>query len=336
VIHVKLLVTGGLGFVGSNFIRYVLSKHEDVQVTNLDNCSYGSNSSSLKDLEDSDRYTFVRGDISDLELIAPIVSTRDVVVNFAASTHVDRSIADPSESFRSNTTGTLALLESARKKNGDPLFLQVGTDEVYGDVFEGLSSENDALNPSSPYAATKAAADMLLLAYHRTYGVKTILTRCTNNFGPYQFPEKLIPKTIIRAMNNLTIPLYGSGKQVRDWIYVADHCEALDLAIRKGRPGSIYNIAGGNQTDNLRLVKTILKTLDKPEKLIQHVEDRPGHDMRYALDGSKIKNELGWQPRHNFENALQTTIQWYKTNENWWKPITDDNVLSETPWKLKW
>jgi dTDP-glucose 4,6-dehydratase len=212
----------------------------------------------------------------------------------------------------------------------------VGTDEVYGDVSEGLSSENDTLNPSSPYAATKAAADMLVLAYHRTYRLKTILTRCTNNFGPYQFPEKLIPKTIIRAIHNLTIPLYGSGKQVRDWIYVADHCEALDLIIRKGTPGSVYNIAGGNQTDNFRLVKTILRTLDKPEKLIQHVEDRPGHDMRYGLDGSKIKKELGWQPRHNFEKALSTTIEWYKTNEDWWKPIANDNVLSASPWRLKW
>jgi dTDP-glucose 4,6-dehydratase len=333
---VKLLVTGGLGFIGSNFVRYVLSKHEDVEVTNLDNCSYGSNSSSLKDLESSGRYKFVRGDISDAELIAPIVSTGDVIVNFAALTHVDRSIADPAECIRSNTLGTFTLLETARKKVDNPLFLQVGTDEVYGDVSEGLSSENDTLNPSSPYAATKAAADMLVLAYHRTYRLKTILTRCANNFGPYQFPEKLIPKTIIRAINNLTIPLYGSGKQVRDWIYVADHCEALDLIIRKGTPGSVYNIAGGNQTDNFRLVKTILRTLGKPEKLIQHVEDRPGHDMRYGLDGSKIKKELGWQPRHNFEKALETTIQWYKTNEDWWKPIANDNVLSASPWRLKW
>jgi dTDP-glucose 4,6-dehydratase len=332
---VKLLVTGGLGFIGSNFIRFLLDKHQDVEVTNLDNCSYGSNSSNLKDLEGSGRYKFVRGDISDSELIIPIMSTRDVIVNFAASTHVDRSIADPSGCFQNNTTGTLTLLESSRK-SGNPLFLQVSTDEVYGDVSEGLSSENDTLNPSSPYAATKAAADVLVLAYHRTYELKTILTRCTNNFGPYQFPEKLIPKTIIRAMNNLTIPLYGSGKQVRDWIYVADHCEALDLAIRQGKPGSVYNIAGGNQTDNLQLVKMILKTLDKPEELIHHVEDRPGHDMRYGLDGSKIKKELGWQPHRNFEKALHATIEWYKTNEDWWKPIANDNTLSETPWKLKW
>lgn len=332
----RLLVTGGMGFIGTNFIRHLLGSRSDIEVINADDQSYGSNPDNLKDLEDSRRYRFVRADISEPEMATTVVSDMDVVVNFAALTHVDRSIAGPQPFFKSNTQGTFALLEAARKSKSNPLFLQVGTDEVYGDVLQGFSTENGQLRPSSPYAASKAAADMFVLAYHRTYGLKTIVTRCTNNFGPYQFPEKLIPKTIIRAVRNLKIPLYGSGKQVRDWIYVADHCEALDLIITKGAPGNVYNIAGGNEVENVRLVEEILDVVGKPKSLIEFVEDRPGHDWRYALDANKLRNELGWKPRHTFRQALQSTVNWYLANDSWWTPLADDRTLSPTPWRLEW
>ncbi len=332
----RLLVTGGMGFIGTNFIRHLLGSRSDIEVINADDQSYGSNPDNLKDLEGSRSYRFVRADISEPEMATAVVSDVDVVVNFAALTHVDRSIAGPQPFFKSNTQGTFALLEAARKSKSNPLFLQVGTDEVYGDVLQGFSAENDQLRPSSPYAASKAAADMFVLAYHRTYGLKTIVTRCTNNFGPYQFPEKLIPKTIIRAIRSLKIPLYGSGKQVRDWIYVADHCEALDLIINKGAPGNVYNIAGGNEVENVRLVEEILEMVGKPKSLIEFVEDRPGHDWRYALNANKLTNELGWKPRHTFRQALQSTVNWYLANDSWWTPLADDRTLSPTPWRLEW
>ncbi len=325
-----------MGFIGTNFIRHLLGSRSDIEVINADDQSYGSNPDNLKDLEDSRSYRFVRADISEPEMATAVVSDVDVVVNFAALTHVDRSIAGPQPFFKSNTQGTFALLEAARKSKNNPLFLQVGTDEVYGDVLQGFSTENGQLRPSSPYAASKAAADMFVLAYHRTYGLKTIVTRCTNNFGPYQFPEKLIPKTIIRATRNLKIPLYGSGKQVRDWIYVADHCEALDLIINKGAPGNVYNIAGGNEVENVRLVEEILGVVGKPKSLIEFVEDRPGHDWRYALNANKLRNELGWKPRHTFKQALQSTVNWYLANDSWWTPLADDKTLSPTPWRLEW
>ncbi len=332
----RLLVTGGMGFIGANFIRHLLGSRSDIEVINADDQSYGSNPDNLKDLGDSRSYRFVRADISEPEMATAAVSDVDVVVNFAALTHVDRSIAGPQPFFKSNTQGTFALLEAARKSKSNPLFLQVGTDEVYGDVLQGFSTENGQLRPSSPYAASKAAADMFVLAYHRTYGLKTIVTRCTNNFGPYQFPEKLIPKTIIRAVRNLKIPLYGSGKQVRDWIYVADHCEALDLIINKGAPGNVYNIAGGNEVENVRLVEEILEVVGKPKSLIEFVEDRPGHDWRYALNANKLRNELGWKPRHTFRQSLQSTVNWYLANDWWWTPLADDRTLSPTPWRPEW
>lgn len=331
-----LIVTGGCGFIGSNFIRHMLTTREDVEVINIDSLSYGSSLSNLKDLEQDKRYRFVRGNICDTSLMSRLVENAEAVVNFAAESHVDRSIADPWPFFRSNTEGVLVILEAIRRSNGNPRLVQVGTDESYGDITEGSFKEEDRLKPSSPYAASKASADLFCLAYHRTYGLNICITRCTNNFGPYQFPEKLIPKTIIRAMLNLKIPIYGSGRNVRDWIYVSDHCEALDTVLRKGRKGETYNIAGGNELSNLQVVDRILKLMGKPSDLIEFVEDRPGHDIRYSLDTSKIRSELGWSPRHGFEESLKTTVEWYVANEWWWRPLAGDQVLHPTPWKLKW
>ncbi len=333
----KLLVTGGLGFIGSNFVKFVLGSRGDLEVINIDNLSYGSNPENLRNLGGGVKYRFIQGDISNSELANKIVTDVDVIVNIAAETHVDRSIATPDPFFKSNTLGTYTLLESVRKHSKrDPRFVQVGTDEVYGDLVEDSFSENDVLKPSSPYAASKAAADMFVMAYHRTYGLHTVVTRCTNNFGPYQFPEKLIPKTIIRSILNLKVPLYGTGRQVRDWIYVTDHCHAIDLVVDKGVPGTVYNIAGGNELENVKLVETILEILGKPNSFIEHVEDRPGHDLRYSLDPARLTKELGWKPRHEFREGLRATVDWYLKNEQWWKPIADDRTLSPTPWKLKW
>jgi len=332
----KLLVTGGLGFIGSTFIKYMLSGNDGIEVTNLDNLSIGSNPVNLKDLEVDERYKFLKGDIADYELVARLVKESDAVINIAAETHVDRSISNPNAFLDSNTMGTFVLLEAVRKNNPEAIYAQVSTDEIYGDIINGSFKEDDGLRPSSPYAASKAAADMFVLAYHRTYGLRTVITRCTNNFGPFQFPEKLIPKTIIRASMNLKIPVYGSGRHIRDWIYVSDHCEALDLVLRKGEPGEVYNIAGGNEVENIKLVQTILDIMGKPHDLIEFVEDRPGHDIRYSLDCSKIKKELGWEPKHSLEEAIKETVNWYLKNEQWWRPLADKRVLHPTPWKLRW
>ena len=332
----RILVTGGCGFIGSNFIRHMLSGHGDFEIVNVDNLSYGSNPSSLKDIEGDDRYRFVRGSIGDQGLMISLVENVDAVVNFAAESHVDRSIADPWPFFRSNTEGVLTILEAVRKAGGSVRLVQVGTDESYGDILEGSFTEDDRLMPSSPYAASKASADLFCLAYHRTYGLNVSITRCTNNFGPYQFPEKLIPKTIIRALMNMRIPVYGTGGNVRDWIYVTDHCEALSMVLRNGRSGEVYNIAGGNELTNLQVVRSILELMGKPGDLIEFVEDRPGHDVRYSLDSSKIRSELGWMPRHGFKEALEATVGWYRANEWWWRPLADERVLHPTPWKLKW
>ena len=333
---VKILVTGGMGFIGSNFIRYMLSKHKDIEIINLDNLSIGSNPTNLSDISNNPRYTFIKGSTSDPSLVSELVRDVDVVVNFAAETHVDRSIANPTPFFKANTLGTFNLLEACRRVNPNVRFLHVSTDEVYGDIIEGSFTEEDRLRPSNPYSASKAAADMFALAYHRTYDMDVIVTRCTNNFGPYQFPEKLIPKTIIRASMGLKVPIYGSGKNVRDWIYVLDHCEALDLVLREGQPGEIYNISSGNELENVEVVRKILKIMGKEESLIEFVEDRPGHDVRYSLDSSKIRRELGWRPRHSFEDALRKTVDWYLTNEWWWRPLAKEEVLHPTPWKLRW
>lgn len=331
----KLLVTGGLGFIGSNFIRQTLSNPLNYEIINIDKIGIGANLKNLKELDNRKGYHFIKGDISDPKLVQEAIKDVDVVVNFAAETHVDRSISNPTPFIESNYIGTFNLLEAERKLDKPLRHIQISTDETYGDITQGSFKEEDRLKPSNPYAATKAAADMLCHACHRTYGLDIIVTRCTNNFGPYQFPEKLIPKTIIRAQKNRPIPVYGTGENVRDWIYVQDNCEAIDLTLTKGKPGEIYNISSGNELSVKIVVEKILDVLDKPRDLITYVEDRPGHDIRYSLDSSKIRNELGWKPKHSFDSALQKTVEWYLKNESWWKPIANDNILHPTPWKLK-
>jgi len=330
----KLLITGGLGFIGSNFVRHMLNKHDNIQITNIDKLSTGSNPENLKDIEIDKRYKLIKGDIADKDLIKNLVKEADAIVNIAAETHVDRSIADPWIFLNSNTLGAVTLFEAA--KNDDKRILHVSTDEVYGDILEGSFKETDRLKPSSPYSASKAAADLFAQAYRRTYNLDIVIVRCTNNYGPYQFPEKLIPKTIIRSLLNLPIPVYGKGTNIRDWIYVQDFCEAIDIALNKGKSGEIYNVSAGNELTNIHIVETILKLMDKPEKTINFVEDRPGHDLRYSLDSSKIRNELKWKPKHNFNKAIKTTIDWYKNNEKWWKPLATERILHPTPWKLTW
>lgn len=331
----KLLVTGGLGFIGSNFIRQTLSTNPNYSILNIDKKGIGANPENLKDLEKSARYCFIKGDLINFKTVYEAIKEVDVVINFAAETHVDRSIADPNPFIQSNIIGTFNLLEAERKETKPVRHIQISTDETYGDISQGSFKEEDRLKPSNPYSASKAAADMLCQAYNRTYGLDIIITRCTNNFGPYQFPEKLIPKTIIRAEKDLPIPIYGTGDNIRDWIYVLDHCKAVDLTLRKGKSGEIYNISSGNELSTTTVVKKILDTLKKPEELITHVEDRPGHDLRYSLDSSKIRKELGWMPLHSFESALEKTIKWYVKNDRWWKPIIDENILHPSPWKLK-
>jgi len=331
--NLKLLVTGGLGFIGSNFIRYMLKKHRNLEIMNLDNLSYGSNPANLKSQEANPNYRLVRGSIADKNLVTEVMKDIDIVVNIAAETHVDRSISNPDPFFQSNTLGTFILLETARKAEIDK-FLHVSTDETYGDIATGSFKEDDRIKPSNPYSASKAAAEMFCLAYHRTYGIDVTITRCTNNFGPYQHLEKLVPKTIIRTKLNLTIPIYGKGTNVRDWIYVLDHCEAIDLLMEKEKSGGIYNISSGNELSNLEVVKLILEALGKNESLITFVEDRPGHDLRYSLDSSKIRG-LGWTPKHSFNEALDATVEWYLQNEWWWKPLASKEALHPTPWKIQ-
>ena len=325
-------MTGGMGFIGSNFIRIALADHSDLEVINVDNLSYGSNTDNLADLSNNRSLRFVRRDIS--ALTSEDCEDVDAVVNFAAESHVDRSISSPKSFMDSNAVGVLNILELCRINDMD--FLQVSTDEVYGSSEGQAFSENDLLTPSSPYSATKAAADLLVGSYIRTYRLRAMITRSTNNYGPFQFPEKFIPKTIIRALGNRSIPVYGSGKQIRDWLHVTDNCEAIDLVLRKGRRGEVYNIGGGNQISNIDVVQQILTQLKKPQALLRHVDDRPGHDSRYNLDSSKMELDLGWKPRFPFSTGLETTVDWYVNNEAWWRPIATDKALSEAPWKEKW
>jgi len=332
----RILVTGGAGFIGNNYIRYLLRNHSHIAITNLDRLSIGSNPGSLSDLKHLKRYRFIKGDIGDVKLMQKLLPNVDSIVNIAAESHVDRSIADPSSFITTNTLGVYSILEAIRKSRSNIRLVHVGTDEEYGDILEGSFKEGDRLKPSSPYAASKAAASMLIHAYHRTYRIDAIITRCTNNFGPYQFPEKLIPKTIIRAKLGLRIPVYGSGRNVRDWIYVEDHCEAIDTVLLHGKAGEVYNVSSGSELDNIEVVSSVLGIMGKPEGLIEYVEDRPGHDVRYSLDSSKIRNQLGWKPRHKFREALVKTVDWYLKNERWWKPLADEEVLHPTPWKLRW
>ncbi len=329
----KLLLTGGLGFIGSNFCRHILESKPDVELVNIDKIGIGANPQSLSDIKGNQRYRFVKGNICNSRLLTKLVSKTDVIVNIAAETHVDRSIANPKPFFQSNTLGTFTLLETIRKHNPKARLVHVSTDEVHGQALEGSFTEASTLVPSNPYSASKAAADMFVLGYCRTYGIDASITRCTNNFGPFQTPEKLIPKTIIRALRNLPVPIYGRGANVRDWIYVLDHCTAIETVLKKGKAGEVYNVSAGNETTNIEVVKEILRILGKPENLITFVEDRPGHDKRYSLNSEKLRTSLGWLPKHSFREALKSTVQWYKTNETWWAPLATEDILHPTPWK---
>jgi dTDP-glucose 4,6-dehydratase len=315
----RILVTGGAGFIGCNFVRHVLATHPDDSVVNLDKLTYAGNPENLADLASDPRYRFVKGDICDGALARDLMTEVDAVVHFAAETHVDRSNAGPDDFLRTNVTGTFTLLEAARERKIGR-FVAIGTDEVYGSVTRGASREVDPLNPSNPYSASKAAADLLARAYWTTHRLPVVVTRSSNNFGPYQYPEKMIPLFVTNALEGKPLPLYGDGKNVRDWLYVADNCAAVDLVLRKGKDGEIYNIGGSNEVENIVLTRQILRLTGKPETLIIPVADRPGHDRRYALDSGKTK-ALGWKPTHPFPAALEKTVEWYRTHEAWWRPI---------------
>ena len=332
----KLLVAGGAGFIGSNFIRYILDNNNDINILNLDDLKYGSNPANLSDLEKDSRYTFFKGDISNISIVSELIRDADTIVNFAAETHVDRSISAPEAFLQSNVVGVFTILEALRKVNPSARMVHISTDEVYGDILEGSFKESDALRPSSPYSASKAASDVFVLGYARTYGLNASITRCTNNYGPYQFPEKLVPKTIIRAFLELKIPIYGTGKNIRDWIHVEDHCRAVETVLKSGKPGEIYNVSSGAEKDNLEIVRFILKSLGKDDSSLEFVEDRPGHDLRYSLDSSKLRRGLGWEPLHSFEQGIVETVRWYAKSESWWKALADEKTLSATPWKLAW
>ncbi len=317
----KLLVTGGAGFIGSHFIRHVLSRSSDWHITNLDKLTYAGNLENLKDVENDPRYDFVKGDIADSKVVDKLLRLGfNVVVNFAAESHVDRSILDASPFIETNINGTRVLLEGI-KQHGVGRFIQVSTDEVYGSIEHGKFTEGSSLAPNSPYTASKAAADLLCYAFWRTYGLPVLITRCSNNYGPFQFPEKLVPLVITNALEGKEVPIYGDGLNVRDWIHVEDHCCALCMVIQHGKLGEIYNIGGKNEKSNLELVQRILDIMDKPYSLITFVTDRPGHDRRYALESAKIEHELGWKLSRSFEKGLKETIQWYKENESWWRRI---------------
>ena len=322
----KILVTGGAGFIGGNFVHYMVNKYPEDVIVNLDLLTYAGNLETLKPVEDKPNYKFVKGDIADRPFIMDLFEKEqfDVVVNFAAESHVDRSITNPGLFVQTNVMGTQTLLDASRQF-GVKRYHQVSTDEVYGDLPldrpDLFFTEETPLHTSSPYSASKAGADLLVLAYYRTFGTPVTVSRCSNNYGPYHFPEKLIPLMISRALADESLPVYGKGENVRDWLHVSDHCAAIDLIIRKGRVGEVYNIGGHNERTNLEVVKTILKALDKPESLIQYVTDRPGHDRRYAIDPTKIETELGWEPRYTFDTGIAMTIQWYLDNQDWWKHI---------------
>lgn len=331
----KVLVCGGAGFIGSAFIRNHLQNNPDDKLTNLDSLTIGSNIKNLDEIKNNPNYTFVKDDITNQSTIDKLTKDSDIIVNFAAETHVDRSISNPKPFIETNVLGTYSLLEAVRKY--DRLFVHVSTDEIYGDAKDKESFTEDAnLNPSNPYSATKASADLLVGAYHRTYGIKCITTRCTNNFGPCQFPEKLVPKTIIRASKNLKIPLYDGGYQVRSWIYVLDHVQAIESLIEKGKSGEVYNITSWNEITNKTIVEKILKIMGKPLDIVEKVGDRPGHDKRYSIDYSKIQKTTGWKPRYEFDQALQETVSWYQNNPQWWQPLANEKTLHPQPWTVNW
>ncbi len=318
-----LLVTGGAGFIGSNFLNYVLQKRDDWEIVNLDKLTYAGNLENLKAIENKPNYTFVKGDIVNAELVNYLFEKHkfDYVINFAAESHVDRSILGSEPFFKTNVLGTNVLLE-ASKRFGVEKFLQVSTDEVYGSLgAEGLFTEKTPLSPNSPYSSSKAGADLMAFSFHHTYDLPVVITRCSNNYGPYQFPEKLIPLMIINALHDKDLPVYGDGLNVRDWIYVIDHNRAIEMVLENGKAGEVYNIGASREMKNIDIVKLILQILGKPEDLIKFVKDRPGHDRRYAIDSSKIQNELGWKPEYEFEEAIIKTVEWYKQNRTWWERI---------------
>jgi dTDP-glucose 4,6-dehydratase len=326
---VRVLVTGGAGFIGSNFVRVLLNTRRDAQVINFDKLTYAGNPESLADVAENPRYTFMRGDIADPQAVEEAFRQRpDAVINFAAETHVDRSIEDASPFLQTNIFGTQCLLEAARRHKL-PRYIQISTDEVYGSAPVGVSfTEQALLDPRSPYAASKASADHFVSAYANTYAVSAVILRCTNNYGPYQFPEKLIPLMIANAQEDKPLPIYGDGMQERDWLFVEDYCRAIVLALEKGLPGEVYNVSAGSPQPNLKIVRTILAHLGKPDSLIKYVQDRPGHDRRYALDSSKIQRELGWNPQVSLEDGLKRTIDWYATNGAWLESARSGEYLN--------
>jgi dTDP-glucose 4,6-dehydratase len=326
----KILVTGGAGFIGSNFVMYMLESYPDVALVNLDLLTYAGNLENLQDMKPyGDRHRFVRGDITDRQLVRELISEKpDAVVNFAAESHVDRSIIDASDFVKTNVMGTQVLLDACREF-GTRRFVQISTDEVYGSLGpDGAFTEQHPIAPNSPYSASKAAADLFCRAYHKTYNMDVVITRCSNNYGPWQFPEKLIPLIISNALQDKELPVYGDGMNVRDWIHVADHCAAVDMVLRKGRSGEVYNIGGSCERRNMDIVRYVLTRLLKPESLIRFVQDRPGHDRRYAMDASKLQRELGWKPAISFEDGMNQTISWYIEHEVWWQRIKSGEYLT--------
>lgn len=323
----RLLVTGGCGFIGSNFIRLVLKQYRDIRVVNLDKLTYCGNTDNLKDIVGDSRYSFVKGDICDKNIVEDLVGECDAVVNFAAETHVDRSIKYPDDFLKTNVLGVKVLLDAAKKANVSR-FIQIGTDEVYGSVPKGFSKEDDPLRPRSPYSATKAAGDLLAISYHATYEMPVIIVRSSNNFGPFQYPEKIVPLFITNILRGGKAPLYGDGGNIRDWLFVRDNCMGIDLILHRGKPGEVYNIGGGNYISNLELTENVLAIMGKGKESIQFVNDRPGHDRRYALDSSKIKS-LGWAPESDFKKSLEDTVNWYKDNEDWWASLKDKAEIIE-------
>ncbi|MDN3954731.1 dTDP-glucose 4,6-dehydratase [Sporolactobacillus laevolacticus] len=326
----KLLVTGGAGFIGSNFVHHMIKFHPEDTVVNYDLLTYAGNLENLKDVEDHPGYHFVRGNICNRELVEYVVDKYniDTIVNFAAESHVDRSITEPDLFVKSNVLGTQTLLDVAKSKKINK-YLQISTDEVYGSLGpDGYFTETTPLAPNSPYSASKASADLMVRAYYETFGLNINITRCSNNYGPYHFPEKLIPLVVTNALENKELPVYGDGKNIRDWLYVEDHCAAIDLVLHKGKPGEIYNVGGHNEKYNIDIVKLIVDTLGKPRELIKYVTDRLGHDRRYAIDPTKIETELGWKPQYNFDSGIKETIQWYLDNEDWWRKIKSGEYMN--------
>jgi dTDP-glucose 4,6-dehydratase len=324
-----ILVTGGAGFIGSNFVRYLLQQEEGVHVVNFDSLTYAGNLENLVDVQSDPRYVFVKGDICDPEAVASVLKARsiDTIVHFAAESHVDRSILGAGAFIRTNVVGTQVLLEAARAA-GISKFLHVSTDEVYGSLGpEGLFTETTPIHPNSPYAASKASSDLLALAWQHTYGLPVVVTRCSNNYGPYQFPEKLIPLMVCNAMRDIPLPVYGDGLNVRDWLHVRDHCAALLTVLRRGVAGEVYNIGGSNEWANIDIVKLVLRLLGKPESLISYVRDRPGHDRRYAIDATRIHRELGWKPTVSFDQGLAETVRWYVDHRTWWSRVMTGEYL---------